>query len=73
MLKRKSMILNDTGNLEKEIGHLVVNAEIKEDIADWMEKCDGNIEKCLVVYIERDSGNLKVFGTNMPTGIIAIL
>lgn len=58
-------IVNDTGNLEAEIGHLVVNAEIKGDIREWLEKCDGNIEKCLVIWITKDTGSLKLFGTNM--------
>lgn len=65
MKKSKPKVLNDTGNLEREIGHLVVNAEVKGDISEWLEKCDGNIEKCLVIWIEQDTGNLKLFGTNM--------
>lgn len=64
-MSKKPKILNDASNLEKEIGHLVVNAEVKGDINEWLEQCDGNIEKCLVIWIEQDSGKLRVFGTNM--------
>lgn len=63
--KSKPKILNNTANLEREIGHLVVNAEVKGDINEWLEQCDGNIEKCLVMWIEQNSGNLRLFGTNM--------
>lgn len=65
MIGKKPKIINDFGNLESEIGHLVVNAEIKGDITEWLEKCDGNIEKCLIIWIAKDTGNLQVFGTQM--------
>ncbi len=65
MKKDKTKVLNDTSNLEREIGHLVANAEVKGDVSEWLEKCDGNIAKCLVIWTEQDSGKLKVFGTNM--------
>lgn len=62
---KKPRIINDMSNLEAEIGHLVVNAEIKGDINEWVGKCDGNIEKCLVIWISKDTGQLRLFGTNM--------
>lgn len=58
-------VVSDVGNLEAEIGHLVQNAEIKGDIREWIEECDGNIEKCLVIWMTKDTGQLKLFGTNM--------
>ncbi len=63
--KESKRILNDTSNLEAEIGHLVINAEIKGEINEWIERCDGNIEKCLVIWIAKDTGSLRVIGTNM--------
>ena len=54
-----------SANLEREIGQLVVNAEAREDIGEWLDKCDGNIEKCLITWVDKESGSLHVFGTNM--------
>ena len=64
-MKRKPKILNSLSNLEVEIGHIAVNAEVKGDINEWLEQCDGNIEKCLVLWISKDTGQLRTFGTNM--------
>ena len=57
--------LNSASNLEAEIGHLVLNAEVKGTIQEWLEKCDGDIEKFLVIWIAKDTGTLHIFGTNM--------
>ncbi len=62
---KRPKILNSLSNLEAEIGHMVVNAEVKEDINRWIESYDRNIEKCLVIWITKDTGQLKLFGTNM--------
>lgn len=58
-------VVNSVANLEAEIGHLVVDAEIKGDIEEWLRACDGNIERCLVIWVARDTGKLRLFGTNM--------
>jgi len=63
--KQRPKILTDACDLETEIGHIAVNAEIKGDIAEWLTSCDENIEKFLVIWVQRDTGNLKLFGTNM--------
>lgn len=64
-MKKKPKIFNDISNLEAEIGHIMVDAEVKGDVNEWLEKCDGNIEKFLIIWITKDTGQLRAFGTNM--------
>lgn len=65
MKKKKPKILNNTSNLEAEIGHIALNAEVRGDVSDWLEECDGNIERCLILWVQRDTGNLRLFGTHL--------
>jgi hypothetical protein len=65
MVEKKKKVMNSTSDLEKTIGHIILNAEIRQSVEKWLNDCDGNIEQCLILWITKDTHKLKVFGSNI--------